>query len=261
MDEKKGIAIYLDEVKRKFADSTLEEVEVTAWHPSSRPAILIWRCYESLKDIENLLKGTAILRSEDERRRRVKILVTPLYTLCQAIRDIYNYLTSDIEIRNQFSEAERKEISKTLENFLKTVPLDKTSAIRGVRDQLSAHLDKLMPYEAKDIFDQAKNHEIGAWLHECIIMVNELLSLEVYVWTSNDCPEGYFRVMFAEPWLVTWKLENGKPTMLAGLHMTTSSPKRLISETCDEVVKTSQWMFQEGDERIVPRKEGTTDAK
>jgi len=260
MGEKKGIPICLDEAKRKFADTTLEEIEVTAWHPSNPPSIHLWRCFETLKDIENLLKGTAIFSSEEERRRRVKILVTPLYSLCLAIRDLCNYLNSAPEMRNQFNKAQRAEINKLLENFLKIVPLDKTSSIRGVRDQLSAHVDKLMPYEAKNIFDKAINHEIGAWLHECIIMLNQLLPLEVFGWTTDDCPEGYFRLMSVEPFLVTFKLENGEPSMIVGLHIATS-PKKLVLETCNEVVKISQWMFRKGDLHIVSLKEELTDAE
>ncbi len=259
MHEKKGIPIYLDEVKRKFAESTLEEIEVTAWHPSNPPAKHLWRCFETLKDIENLLKGTAILSSEEERRRRIKILVTPLYSLCIAIRDICNYLNSSLEMRSEFNKDQRGEISKLLNNFLKVVPLDETSAIRGVRDQLSAHVDKLMPYEAKSIFDKARNHEIGTWLHECIITLSQLLPLEVFGWTTDDCPEGYFRVMSVEPWLVTFKLENGEPSMIAGLHIATS-PKKLVLETCDEVVKTSQWMFRVEDPRLVSLKEKLADS-
>lgn len=260
MDEKKGIPIYLDEAKRKFADTTLEKVEITAWHPSNPPAMHLWRCFEALKDIENLLKGTAIFSTKEERRRRVKILVTPLYSLCIAIRDLCNYLNSASEMRNQFNKAQRAEISKLLENFLKTVPLDKTSAIRGVRDQLSAHIDKLMPYEAKNIFDKARNHEIGAWLHECIMTLSQLLPLEIFGWTTDDCPEGYFRLMSVEPWLVTLKLENDNPSMIVELHIATS-PKKLVLETCNEIIKTSQWMFRKEDPHIAFLKEKTTDVE
>jgi len=254
VDREKGIPIYLDDVKRKFAESTSQEFEVSTWHPSNPPAMHLWRCFEMLKDIENLLKGATLLSSEDERRRRVKILVTPLYSLCIAIQNLCNYLNSAPEMRS--NKNQRAEISKLLENFLKLVPLDKTSAIKGVRDQLSAHMDKLMPYEAKKIFDKARNHEIGTWLHQCIITLSHLLPLEVFAWTTDDCPEGYFRSMNVEPWLLTFKLENGKPNMIVGTDVATS-PKKFVLEACDEIVKTSQWMFRKGDRRIVSFKEGT----
>lgn len=258
MNERKGIPIYLDEAKRKFADSALEEMEVTDWHPSNTPAIHLWRCFEALKDIQNLLQGSAIFSSEEELRRRIKILVTPLYSLCVAIRDLCNYLNSAPELKNQFNKKEKADINKLLNEFLRTVPLDKTGAIRGVRDQLSAHIDKLMPYEAKGIFAKAQTHEIGAWLHQCIITLSKLLPIEVFGWTTDDCPEGYLRLMSVEPWLVTFKLENDKPVMIAGLHIT-ESPKKLILETCQEIVQASQWMFRPGDSRIVSLQEDATD--
>ena len=254
VDKEKGIPIYLDDDKRKFAESTSQELEVSTWHPSNPPAIHLWRCFEMLKDIENLLKGTTLLSSEDERRRRVKILVTPLYSLCIAIQNLCNYLNSAPDMRS--NKNQRAEISKLLENFLKLVPFDKTSAIKGVRDQLSAHMDKLTPYKAKEIFDKARNQEIGTWLHECIIALRHLLPLGVFAWTTDDCPEGYFRSMNVEPWLLTFKLENGKPNMIVGTDVATS-PKKFVLEACDEIVKTSQWMFRKGDRRIVSFKEGT----
>lgn len=73
-----------------------------------------------------------------------------------------------------------------------------------------------MPYAAKTIFDRAKNHEIGAWLHQYILALSQLLPLNVYGWTTDDCPEGYFRVMSVEPWLVTFKMENDEPTIDCG---------------------------------------------
>ncbi|WP_445637424.1 hypothetical protein NSTC745_02537 [Nostoc sp. DSM 114161] len=258
MNERKGIPIYLDEAKRKFADSVLEEIEVTDWHPSNTATIHLWRCFEALKDIDNLLQGSTILIAQEERRRRVKILVTPLYSLCTAIQDICNYLSSAAELKSKFNKKERAEIAKLLNDFLTVVPLDKTSAIRGVRDQLSAHIDKLMPNEAKSVFAKAQTHQIGIWLHQCIVTLSKLLLLEVFAWTTDDCPEGYLRLMNVEPWLVTFKLDNGKPCELAELHIT-KSPKKLIVEIYEKIIQTSQWMFRPGDSRIVPFKEGSID--
>lgn len=258
MNERKGILVYLDEAKRKFAESALEEIEVTDWHPSNTATIHLWRCFEALKDIDNLLQGSTIIIAQEERRRRVKILVTPLYSLCIAIQDICNYLSSTAELKSQFNKKERAKIAKLLSEFLTVVPLDKTSAIRGVRDQLSAHIDKLMPNEAKTIFAKAQTHQIGIWLHQCIVTLSKVLLLEVFAWTTDDCPEGYLRLMNVEPWLVTFKLDNDKPVEITGLHVT-KSPKKLIVEIYDKIIQTSEWMFRPEDLRIVPFKEESID--
>ena len=139
--------------------------------------------------------------------------------------------------------------NKLLKEFLAVVPLDKTSPIRGVRDQLSAHIDKLMPKEAKEIFGLAQTYEIGTWLHQCIIALDKVLSFNVFAWTTDDCPEGYLRLMNVEPWLVTFKLKNGKPVAIAGLHLA-ESPLKLIGKICEEIILSSQWMFRPEDPRI-----------
>ncbi|MBW4449852.1 MAG: hypothetical protein KME38_24190 [Spirirestis rafaelensis WJT71-NPBG6] len=123
VSEGKGIPVYLDKIKRKFADSVLEQMEVTDWHPSDVFSMHLWRCFEALKDIANLLHGTAILNGEQERRRRIKILVTPLYSLCVAIRDLYNYLSSSSELKNEFGKKIKKGKGKggrgkKIKNFL-----------------------------------------------------------------------------------------------------------------------------------------------
>ncbi|AFY61693.1 hypothetical protein [Synechococcus sp. PCC 6312] len=260
MEDQKGIPIYLDKAKRKLSNLATEEAKINDWHPSNTPALHLWRCFDALEDINNLLMPTAILKDAEQSRRRAKLLVTPLYSLCVSIRDLCNYLQSAPEMRSKSNKAQMKTINKTLEDFLKVVPLDKTSAIRGVRDRLSAHVDRLMPYEAKNIFDRAKNHEIGTWLHQCILTLSQLLPLDVYGWTTDDCPEGYVRIMSVEPMLVTFKLEDNKPTMLAGLHIS-SSPKKQILETCNKVLKTSRWMFRKGDQYILSLTEETISLK
>jgi hypothetical protein len=247
--EQKGLPIYLDQINRQFADSASEKLEITDWHPSNTSAIHLWRCFEALKDIANLLQGTAILTSEQEKRRRIKILVTPLYSLCVAIRDLCNYLSSSSELKSQMGKQKKAEINQWLNDLLAIVPLDKSSSIRGVRDQLSAHIDKLMPIEAQKIFAKVQNHEIGAWLDQCIAILDKLLSLNVFGWTTDDCPEGYVRFMMVEPWLVTFKLEDGEPVAIVGLHIA-DSPKNLIGKTLEEVVETSQWMFRSEDPRM-----------
>lgn len=247
--EQKGLPLYLDQINRQFADPASGKLEVTDWHPSNTPAKHLWRCFEALKDIANLLHGTAILTSEQEKRRRIKILVTPLYSFCVAICDLCNYLSSSSELKSQTGKQKKAEINQWLNDFLAVVPLDKSSAIRGVRDQLSAHIDKLMPTEAQGIFAKAQNHEIGAWLHNCIIILAKLLSLDVFGWTTGDCPEGYVRFMIVEPSLVTFKLKDGKPTELVDIQIA-NSPKNLIGKTLEEVIETSQWMFRPGDPRI-----------
>lgn len=249
MDNQKGLPIYLDSA-RNLADSTTDIANVSIWHPSNASARHLWRCFEALRDIENLLQGTAILASEEERRRRIKILITPLYSLCIALKDLCNYLTSAPEVRNKDNKAQRGEISKLLTQFLSVIPLDSAGAMRGVRDQLSAHVDKMMSHEAQALFNQAQTHEVGTWLHTCITTVIQLLSYGSYGWTPGDYPEGCVQFMSVEPWLVTFALKDGESDEIVGLDMVEKSPKQSVVEVCKIIVNTSQWMFRPEDNRI-----------
>ncbi|MEO1348014.1 MAG: hypothetical protein AAFW84_04330 [Cyanobacteria bacterium J06635_15] len=249
MEEQKGLPIYMDPA-RNLAGSTTDVVDISAWHPSNASAQRLWRCFEALRDIENLLKGTAILASEEDRRRRSKILITPLYALCVAVKDLCNYLTSAPEFRNKENKAQRDEISKALAQFLSVVPLESTGAMRGVRDQLSAHVDKIMSYEAQAIFNKAQTHEVGTWLHTCITTVIQLLSHDSYGWTPGDYPEGCVQFMNVEPWLITFDLKDGEPHRIVGMDMVEKSPRQSVVEVCKAIVNTSQWMFRPEDKRI-----------
>ena len=249
MEERKGLPVYLDSA-RNLADSTTDTVDISAWHPSNASAQRLWRCFEALRDIENLLRGTAILVSEEERRRRIKILITPLYSLCVAVKDLCNYLTSAPEFRSKENKAQRGEISRLLSQFLSVVPLDSVGAIRGVRDKLSAHVDKMMSYEAQAIFNQAQTHDIGIWLHTCITTVLQLLSYGSYGWTPGDYPEGCVRFMNVEPWLITFALKDGRPYKIVGVDIIEKSPRESVVEVCKAIVDTSQWMFRPEDQRI-----------
>jgi hypothetical protein len=250
MSQGKGLPIYSDSIERAIAETTSEYIDVSSWHPADVASRHLWRCFETIQDIANLLEEACILNSKEKQRRRAKIIVTPLYSLCISIQDLCNNLTSSPDIRNRLSNKDRVKINTLLRDFLVVVPLEQSSPMRGVRDKLSAHVDKkLYPNVAQDIFSRAQNHEIGHWLHNCIILLMEILSHDIFSWTTDDDPPGYFRIMNVEPWLVTFQMNDGQPVAFAGLHIA-NSPKNLIAESCDIIVKKSQWMFRDEDSRI-----------
>ena len=251
MSQEKGLPIYSDSTKREIAGTTSKYIDPGSWHPADSASKHLWRCFESIQDIANLLEDFSCLDTQEKQRRRVKIIVTPLYSLCLAIQDLCNNLNSSQEMKTRLSQESRTQINNLLNRFLEIVPLQQSSAMRSVRDKLSAHVDKkLYPHNALDIFSKAQNHEVGHWLHNCIIILMKILPHDVFAWTTDDGTPGYFRIMNVEPWLVTFQLKDGKPVALAGLHIA-NSPKNLMAETCDTIVRKSQWMFREEDQRLL----------
>src|SRR6185369_15836326 len=83
-----GFPIYSDEV-RKLVDAATE-LEPHNWKPANVAAQKLFRRVECLRDIEVQLKSAGRSRNPVKRRRRLKIMLTPLHSLAEAARDLLN---------------------------------------------------------------------------------------------------------------------------------------------------------------------------
>ena len=106
--------------------------------PANTIAIKLWQCSEALRDISNILKGAENLKSEQERKRRIKVLSTPLYSFCKTIFDLCNEFESSPSWKNLLTPDQRKEIHKLKLKFCTLVPLGKQMPLKEHRDKLSA---------------------------------------------------------------------------------------------------------------------------
>lgn len=238
-------SLYIINKPRWLTDPTHENQQITDWYPANPISEKLWRCIEPLKDLENLLEDSQGLKNANKKRRRLKVLITPLYSLFQAIRNLKNYYDSASEYRDH---KDKKHIRTVWEQFVAEVPQE---TIQTIRDKLSGHIDKkLSPEQATQILANMTSRDIGIWIHLCIFMLIELLNLEnIYAWSTEDCPPGCVKLMTAESVLVTIKIEDNKPQRIEEMEFV-YSPRYEISEICKQVIQTSQWMFRPEDPKI-----------
>jgi hypothetical protein len=249
-EQGKELPIFFDSETRGLTDVAKVEVDPGDWYPANKPSSKIWRCLEALRDVSNLVQGGKEL-DEGGKRRRAKIVVVPLYSFIEHLRSTCNYILDKPNMKERLDKAAKANLRKHLKAFSRTVPVERPSILRTVRNKLSAHVDrKMSPREAAGLMKDAPPHEVGRWLHNGILLLCEVLSVDVFAWGTDDCPEGCLRLMTAEPFLVTLrKGADGELAKIVSLHVS-QSPKYLFTDRCQVVVEQTQWMFRDGDPRI-----------
>ena len=241
----RGMPIYLDDVPRNIADVTAQIDNASHdWAPSNKATQKLWRCVEALRDIHSILEDAAASQSKDKRRRKLKIVFTPLVSLAQGILDVLNYAACDSEARKSIGREMHRLIPPLRERFLQYVPLERKELLSTLRNKLSAHIDKsLFPAEGRDLFSKAHLHEAGLWIHMSIAVLLDLLKLPMYAWMCDCDKEGLIRLMTNEPFVVTITCEEDKLKDLVGVDIVRDTPTKQIWTLVAEVIKESRWMF------------------
>ena len=246
--EHKGMPIYLDETPRSISDS-IEEIEVEAWFPSNSAAQKLWRCLESLRDLDELLSDSAHQKNATKRKRRLKIALTPLHSLVKCVDDLCNDIQTNKETRGLLEDSIVKEVSGIQKRFSELLPHDHKAAISTARNKLSAHIDKkLHPSEAQKIGSVITPNEFGRWLHICLHLVLDLTKLNIYHWSCKPPSDEYVCFMTNEPFVVT--IKNKGEVELSAINIANSSPRDAVPEVIESLVRNSQWMFKKGQPRI-----------
>ena len=253
--ENKGMPIYLDETPRSISDS-LQEVEVDAWYPSNSAAHKLWRCLESLRDLEDLLVDSAKQKNATKRKRKLKIALTPLYSLIQSVDDLCNDIQCNKSTRGLLDKSKVEEVLEIQRRFSELLPHDHKAQISTVRNKLSAHIDKkIHPAEAQKIGNAITSSEFGRWLHICLHLVLDLTKLDIYHWSCKPPSDEYICFMHFEPYIVTMKVEGHNSPAIAALNIASGSPRNAIPEVIQSLVTHSQWMFKKNQPRIASLKE------
>jgi hypothetical protein len=135
--------------------------------------------------------------------------------------------------------------------FLENLPLGKGGILRELRDKVAAHIDSsLTPVEAKELWRQVDTAVLGLWLHQAINLMVDLYKLPVYFWYCECEQKDHARMLFEEPLVSTFRIDEGKVVELLGVHMTTSTPSKNSYTLVSNVVDLSRWMFKPCDPQI-----------
>lgn len=244
--------IYMDDVPRNISDITAEiDSSSHDWEPANKATHNLWRCIDTLRDIASILEDNTASKSKDKRRRKLKIVLTPLVSLAQGIVDLLNYAECDAEARKSIGSQMHGLIPHIRERFLEYVPLERKKLLSTLRNKVSAHVDRsLFPSQARDLFSKAHLYEVGLWVHVSIAVLLDLSKLPMYAWMC-DCEEGgLVRLMTNEPFLLTITCEDQKLKNLVALHIVQDPPTRQTWKLMQKVVNSSRWMFGESHMRI-----------
>jgi hypothetical protein len=247
----KGFPIYRDPAMRGVVDPAAEFERHADWRPVNTAAATLWRCIEALRDVREVLEAASSSEDLEKRRRRLKGIAVPLLSLANDASRLCGHFSTAPWWKDRLTTEQRKIIAGLREGLEREVPLEQNSALREIRDRYAAHIDKkLLPHDARSILNRVTSKDFGRWLHACIATILELLELNVYSWRADDIPSGHVRAMNVEPWVITWKNDEGGKPVMVGLDIG-DSPRQAAADLCRDVVAASQWLFGKGDARLV----------
>jgi hypothetical protein len=243
--------VYADEI-RQLADVATESKPQT-WKPANVPAQKLFRCVESLRDLEVLLMTAGRTKNKVKMRRKLKILLTPLHSLVEAVRDLASDLENNPDTVCQLPDGARPLVPQIRSQLLQISAIGKGSLLSAARNKISAHVDtELSEEEMRSLLGRAEPSRVGLWMHTCIAALADLVKLPVYFWSCEPNGEGSVRILFKEPFVIRLGLDSaGKADRILDVHMVPKPPRRDVLELMMRVVKSSRWMFGETDPRIV----------
>jgi hypothetical protein len=207
---------------------------------------------ECVRDIELLLQTAGRLKSRTKQRRKLKIIHTPLYSLVEGIRDLANDLENNPDTVRQLPQGARQLVPQLRSQLLLISTAEKGGLLSTTRDRIAAHVDReLSAEEMQFLLSQADPSQIGLWLHTCVAVLSDFIKLPVYFWSCEPDGDDTVRILFKEPFVVTFGLDStGRANRLLNLHLVASPPRYEVAKLLMRVVKNSKWMFRANDQRI-----------
>jgi hypothetical protein len=245
-----GFPIYADQVRNLVDAAT--ELQPHNWQPANVAAQKLFRCVECLRDIEVLLKSAGRSKNPVKRRRKLKIMFTPLHSLAEAIRDLLNDLECNQDSICRLPKGVRELLPHMRSQLQRNVSIGKGGLLSAARNKISAHIDKdLSSDEMRTLLSQAEPAQIGLWIHTCIAVIADLIKIPVFFWSCDSGREDAIRILFNEPFVITLGLApDGKVNRLLGADFIPKPPRRDVLEVLMRVVSSSKWLFGPKDPRI-----------
>ncbi len=201
--------IYIDPIERGVVDAMDNDGDANEdWFPSNKPAFKLWRCLESMLDLEELIELASQAKNATKRKRKLKIAVTSLHSFIKNHDDLLNDIQTNSETRGRLSDTDLSQVKTVARDFSDVLPHDHKSAVSTFRNKLSSHIDKnIHPREAQKLAGTLDQHEFGKYLHICLHLTLDLLKLDIYAWSCRSPSEEYLTFMTNEPYIVTIKPE------------------------------------------------------
>jgi hypothetical protein len=250
MSDEHGMPIYSD-IERQLTDTVKFDNEDHAWVPGNRAAHKLFRCVECIRDIRGILEAAGAASGAEKRQRLVKSLYTPLKSLATCLFDLLDHCEGNPDTVKKMPKGSTKLVPHLKRLLNEHLPIGKNGLLSLLRDKTAAHVDgSLSASEARDLQKKAALHEVGFWLHVCIMVFCDLLKLPIYSWSCPSEHPGVIRIMMCEPFLMSMKIaDDGTIKELVGAHIA-DSPRNDIKDLIVATFEQSRWMFRPGDRQI-----------
>ena len=248
----KGMPIYFDEADRKLIDALSTDDSSHNLYPSNRPAQKLHRCVEAMRDLLPLIESISESKAVDKQRRKLKLLITPLYSFVEALLHLMHDIQTNPDTKRGLPPGSDSLVSKMESMLGSCVPHQDKELLRKLRNQMSSHIDpSLDPISARDLFNKATPSEVGRWLDSCITVLADLLKLPIYVWScSTDRPDIVGFTAIGAPVITFFQTEDNHIIRIAGMYLMKRDPRTEVFELLHMLVVASRWMFKPTDPQI-----------
>jgi len=245
-----GLPIYFD-VERDLVDPIDSEPSERDWQPGNRSCEKLFRCVEAFRDLKYVIESAQESQNSTKRRRRLKLLVTPLHSLATCVDDLLDDCIGNPDTRSKLSSEQVKSIVRMKDVMSRRVPFKCDGILARVRNKTAAHIDAaLSPNEVRQLLNSISAHQLGFWMDVCVSIVCDLLKLPIYFWSCHSNYPNVIRLLAAEPILASFRLEDNEISEFVGAHLIRRSPRTLIANLVIDVVKSSRWLFRPIDPQI-----------
>lgn len=164
-----------------------------------------------------------------------KALATPLYNLVVGVQDMFNELEGNAKEYSVISAAQHKDLHQRKDRFANSVPTNKGSVLRDVRDKLDSHIDKDTVVAPKQYWSKVNLPLYFRWLEFCLEEVMHLLTLDVYSWTRDSGRPNVCSLMTVDGSVVDLYIQNGEPVGILSITFA-KSPKYGIADEMERLV-------------------------
>ena len=182
--------------------------QVDDWQPACDCAIKLIRCLEAIRDLSPICKFLQMQHSSETRNRIAKSLATPLYSLADALRDVYGEIGHS-QVK-QMNKAQRRELNARRDKFIASVFSAKNGALKTVRDKISAHIDKDTILGGDKIWRQVDLAFFLGVADTCMREFDFVLQLDIYTWIKRTDDPNLIRLMNVDGTLVDIEDNDGE---------------------------------------------------
>jgi hypothetical protein len=222
----KGMPIYLDQRPPELEDPARQLAE-HHWQPACTASSRLTRCLEAVRDVStalSLLNGSP----KPADKRIVKQVISPIYNLAIAIRDLFNYVQS--KHWTELGKQKQTKLAKRFKQFGEAVPTAR-GTLKTARDKITAHIDKAVSTtEYRQFWDLFGIADVPAWIKGCLRMLQLLIHPDIYRWTRLSPYSNVVVLMTSDGTEISILLNGEKPKALVGLNFVVSPKDGIIRE-------------------------------